>query len=124
MWEQVKVRPLRSDFKPENLPAHLFMNFKVVDEHGRMLSGGRNLDQLKAEHGKQAQASFQQFAARDDQVAQELANEQLTDWTFGPLPEIMEIKRQGLFFVGYPALNDRTDPGPLGVLHDKPEKDQ
>src|SRR3546814_4506348 len=69
MWEQVKVRPLRSDFKPENLPAHLFMNFKVVDEHGRMLSGGRNLDQLKAEHGRQAQASLQKVAARDDQIA-------------------------------------------------------
>src|SRR5690606_33300319 len=42
MWEQVKVRPARTDFKLEMLPAHLFMNFKVVDEHGRMLSGGRN----------------------------------------------------------------------------------
>src|SRR3546814_13388305 len=41
MWEQVKVRPQRSDFKPETLPAQLFMNFKVVDEHVRMLSGGR-----------------------------------------------------------------------------------
>src|SRR3546814_1877421 len=64
-------------------------------------------DLLKAEHGKQAQASFQKFAARDDQVAQALAHEQLTDWTFGPLPEIMEIKRKGLSFVGYPALIDR-----------------
>src|SRR3546814_17542202 len=42
MWEQVKVRPKRSDFKPETLLAHLFMNFKVVDAHGRMLSGGSN----------------------------------------------------------------------------------
>src|SRR3546814_6882965 len=71
------------------------MNFKVVDEHGRMLSGGRNLDQLKAKHGRQAQASFQKVAARDDQIAQALAHEKLTDWTFGPLPEIMEIKRKG-----------------------------
>src|SRR3546814_15283407 len=82
MWEQVKVRPQRSDFKPETLPAHLFMNFKVVDEHGRMLSGGRNPDQLKAEHGKQAQASFPKFAARADQVAQPLAHAHLPDWPF------------------------------------------
>ncbi len=118
MWEQVKVRPQRSDFKPETLPAHLFMNFKVVDEHGRMLSGGRNLDQLKAEHGKQAQASFQKFAASDDQVAQALAHEQLTDWTFGPLPEIMEIKRKGQSFVGYPALVDRQTHCDLDVFDD------
>jgi ATP-dependent helicase HrpA len=118
MWEQVKLRPQRSDFKPETLPAHLFMNFKVVDEHGRMLSGGRNLDQLKAEHGKQAQASFQKFAASDDQVAQALAHEQLTDWTFGPLPEIMEIKRKGQSFVGYPALIDRQTHCDLDVFDD------
>lgn len=126
MWEQLKLRPLRSDFKVETLPAHLFMNFKVVDEHGRMLSGGRNLDQLKAEHGKQAQASFQKFAARDDQVAQALAHEKLTDWTFGALPEIMEIRRKGQSFVGYPALVDRQtycdldvydDPGEARVQH-------
>jgi ATP-dependent helicase HrpA len=118
MLEQVKLRPQRSDFKPETLPAHLFMNFKVVDEHGRMLSGGRNLDQLKAEHGKQAQASFQRFAASDDQVAQALAHEQLTDWTFGPLPEIMEIKRKGQSFVGYPALIDRQTHCDLDVFDD------
>ncbi len=121
MWEQVKVRPQRSDFKVETLPAHLFMNFKVVDEHGRMLSGGRNLDQLKAEHGRQAQASFQQFAARDEQVAQALAHEHLTEWSFGPLPEIMEIKRKGRSFIGYPALIDRETHCDLDVFDDPAE---
>jgi ATP-dependent helicase HrpA len=121
MWEQLKIRPVRSDFKVETLPAHLFMNFKVVDENGRMLSGGRNLDQLKAEHGKQAQASFQKFAARDDQVAQALAHENLTDWTFGPLPEIMEIRRKGQSFVGYPALVDRKTYCDLDVFDDPGE---
>ena len=121
MWEEVKVRPARSDFKQETLPAHLFMNFKVVDENGRMLSGGRNLDQLKAEHGKQAQASFQKFASRDDQVAQALAHENLTDWTFGPLPEIMEIRRKGQAFIGYPALVDRGTHCDLDVFDDPGE---
>ncbi|NYT81974.1 ATP-dependent RNA helicase HrpA [Alcaligenaceae bacterium] len=124
MWEQVKVRPQRSDFKVETLPAHLFMNFKIVDEHGRMLSGGRNLDQLKAEHGRQAQASFQKFAARDEQVAQALAHEHLTDWSFGPLPEIMEIKRKGESFVGYPALVDRGTHCDLDVFDDPAEARQ
>ncbi len=34
------------------------MNFKVVDEHGRQLAMGRNLAQLRAELGAQAQASL------------------------------------------------------------------
>jgi ATP-dependent helicase HrpA len=121
MWEQVKVRPVRSDFKMETLPAHLFMNFKVVDEHGRMLSGGRNLDQLKAEHGREAQASFQKLAVRDENVAQALAHEQLTSWTFGPLPELMEIKRKGQSFVGYPALIDHGTHCDLDVFDDPAE---
>lgn len=121
MWQQVKVRPQRSDFKLETLPAHLFMNFKVVDEHGRMLSGGRNLDQLKAEHGREAQASFQKVAGRDQGVAQALAHEKITDWSFGELPEIMEIHRKGQSFVGYPALVDAGTHCELDVFDDPVE---
>ncbi len=121
MWAQVKVRPVRGDFKLETLPPHMFMNFKVVDEHGRMLSGGRNLDQLKAEHGKEAQASFQKVAARDQGVAQALAHEKLVDWSFGPLPEIMEIRRKGHSVIGYPALVDRQTHCDLDVFDDPAE---
>lgn len=121
MWEQVKQRPQRSDFKLETLPAHLFMNFRVIDEHGRMLSGGRNLDQLKAEHGRQAQASFQQMAAADEQVAQVLDHEQLTSWSFGELPELMEIRRKGRSFIGYPALIDQKTHCDLDVFDDPAE---
>ena len=124
MWQQVKVRPQRTDFKLETLPAHLFMNFKVVDEHGRMLSGGRNLDQLKAEHGREAQASFQKVAGRDQEVAQALAHEKLTDWSFGDLPEIMEIQRKGQSFIGYPALVDAGTHCELDVFDDPAEARQ
>jgi ATP-dependent helicase HrpA len=39
----------RNDFKLEQLPPHLLMNFRIVDEHGRQLGTGRNLASLKAE---------------------------------------------------------------------------
>ncbi len=53
----------QADFKLETLPPHLFMNFKVVDEHGRQLAMGRNLAQLRAELGGQAQQHFQKVAS-------------------------------------------------------------
>ncbi|WP_082988288.1 ATP-dependent RNA helicase HrpA [Bordetella bronchialis] len=121
MWDQVKVRPQPADFKLETLPAHLFMNFRVVDEHGRMLAAGRNLASLKAEFGRQAQADFQQLAARDTQVAQALAQDGLTSWSFGELPEIMEIKRKGQSVIGYPALVDRGTHCDLDVFDDPDE---
>lgn len=61
--EQNQIAMKQADFKLETLPAHLFMNFKVVDEHGRQLAMGRNLAQLRAELGGQAQQHFQKIAA-------------------------------------------------------------
>ena len=61
--EQTQIAMKQSDFKLETLPAHLFMNFKVIDEHGRQLAMGRNLSQLRAELGGQAQQHFQKIAS-------------------------------------------------------------
>ncbi|MGN4224956.1 ATP-dependent RNA helicase HrpA, partial [Burkholderia gladioli] len=52
---QTQIAMKSSDFKLETLAAHLFMNFKVIDEHGRQLGMGRNLAQLRGELGAQAQ---------------------------------------------------------------------
>ncbi|MEW9580051.1 ATP-dependent RNA helicase HrpA [Paraburkholderia sp. DGU8] len=60
---QTQVAMKQSDFKLETLMPHLFMNFKVVDEHGRQLAMGRNLSQLRAELGGQAQQHFQKIAS-------------------------------------------------------------
>ncbi|WP_370660755.1 ATP-dependent RNA helicase HrpA, partial [Zemynaea arenosa] len=60
--EQTGIHVLTADFKMETLPAHHFMNFKVIDEHGRQLDMGRNLAALQAEFGRQARAQFQKMA--------------------------------------------------------------
>ena len=39
-------------FRPGELPAHLSMNFKLVDEHGRQLDMRRNLTELRAGMGR------------------------------------------------------------------------
>lgn len=106
------------DFKLETLPPHLTMNYKVLDEHGRILGMSRSLAQLRAELGKVAQASFQQVAGRDKDVAQALDHENLLDWSFGDLPELMEIRRKGAAVIGYPALVDRQTHCDLDVFDD------
>ncbi|WP_052231639.1 ATP-dependent RNA helicase HrpA [Tepidimonas taiwanensis] len=53
----------RSDFKLETVPAHLWLNVRVVDEHGRQLAMGRDLAALKAQWGAQARGAFQALAA-------------------------------------------------------------
>ncbi|HUX23908.1 MAG TPA: ATP-dependent RNA helicase HrpA [Burkholderiales bacterium] len=102
-------------FRPELLPAHLSMNFRVVDEHGRQLALGRNLAGLRAELGEQA---GEQFSA----IAQpKAALSGITSWNFGELKEIMEIRQGAQTLIGYPALVDRGASVDLEVL-DAPGK--
>ena len=141
----------RGDFKLDMVPAHLFMNFRVVDEHGRQLGTGRNLAALKAELGRQARGAFQALA--DLQVSPSPAGEvqgggtpapgpsgesarrpppnapegaganadqRYTAWTFGELPELMEIRKGGARLIGFPALIDQGDAVVIEVF-DEPE---
>jgi ATP-dependent helicase HrpA len=54
---------VKADIKVDMLSPHFFMNFRVVDEHGRQLGQGRNLGALKAELGSQARGAFQALAS-------------------------------------------------------------
>jgi ATP-dependent helicase HrpA len=137
----------RADFKLDMLPAHMFMNFRVVDEHGRQLGMGRNLGALKAELGAQARGAFQalagmKVAAKTDPHPNPLpqagegvkpplpageragmrgaAGERFTAWSFGELPELMEVRKGGTSLVGFPALIDQGDAVSIEVF-DEPE---
>jgi ATP-dependent helicase HrpA len=61
--ERTQLAVQRNDFKLDQLQPHLFMNFRVLDEHGRQLGTGRDLAGLKAELGGQARSAFQALAA-------------------------------------------------------------
>ena len=60
--ERTQIAVQRNDFKLEQLQPHLFMNFRIIDEHGRQLGMGRDLAGLKAEFGAQARSAFQALA--------------------------------------------------------------
>ncbi len=123
--ERTQLAVQRNDFKLETLGAHLFMNFRVVDEHGRQLGMGRDLDSLKSELGGQARTAFQALAVLKVATAQapvavapsptkmataaaiQVADAaRYTTWTFGELPELMEVRRGAQVLVGFPALLD------------------
>ncbi len=147
----------RADFKLDMLQPHLFMNFRVVDEHGRQLGQGRNLGALKAEWGAKARGAFQALAGlklgqgveQKTPLAQEKplqaaikneakrgagiqasaaasatpampAGQRYTAWTFGELPELMEIRKGGQTLIGFPALIDGGDAVSIEVF-DEPE---
>src|SRR5699024_10516337 len=122
IWQQKRIRVKAADFKEETIPPHLSMIFKVVDEHGRMLSSSRNLALLKAEHAPVAQESFRQLLGKDQTAKETLEdNLHITSWSFGELPEILEIKRGRQSMVGFPALVDQGEDCRIDVF-DEPQE--
>lgn len=107
----------KSDFKLELVAPHLFINYKIVDEHGRQIGMSRNLSQLKSEFGDQARGNFQNFAGQDVKIADDL-QEKIISWNFGELPDIMEIHRKGITLIGHPAIVDKGDCCSIEVFDD------
>ncbi len=137
--EQTGVTVKTTDFKLETLPAHHFMNFKVIDEHGRQLEMGRNLSSLQAEFGGQAREQFQKLAEKTAIAPAEAAEKEtartapaasggsvaeyqnLTTWTFDELPELLEIQQGKQTLIGFPALVDKLTHCDLEVFDDPAE---
>lgn len=86
----------------ENLPEHLHMNFRVVDEKGRELGMGRHWNTLKQQLGQAAQLTF-----RGNSPSIEKSG--LRQWDFGELPKTLSFSRDGRQLTGYPALEDEGD---------------
>ena len=140
---------VRADIKVDMLSPHFFMNLRVVDEHGRQLGHGRNLGALKSDLGAQARGAFQALAGlklastaaalpqqsqtprsvTDQAAAPTQANkaaaaapagQRYSDWTFGELPELLEIQKGGQTLIGYPGLIDAGDAVMIEVF-DEPD---
>jgi ATP-dependent helicase HrpA len=105
-----------NDFKLETLPAHLSMNFKVVDADGRQLAMGRNLAALRSEFAKEVERSFR--ALTEDDAPELPLAAPIADWDFGVLPEIQEIRRGTQVLVGHPALVDHASHCLVEVFDD------
>ena len=124
----------RTDFRPEALPLHCSMNFRLIDEHGRQLEVERNLARLRSEFGESARSAFQAIAQETAQTelgieitqtkqeaTRKVEQSGYQTWEFGELPETLEIQKGNQTLFGYPALVDRNDFVDLEVFDDLQE---
>ena len=200
--ERVQLKLPLESFRAENLKPHCFMNFRVMDEHGRVMGQSRNLMELRARFREQVAARFSaakiggalagalsaagvpsparagraapgqgggapgtvgedrggtsgagrretasaggvgrsgqggaarsaarpghggRSAAGDAGAAAEAPAQALsgfTAWTFGALPELLEVRVAGREVIGFPALHDDGDSVSLRP-YDTPEE--
>ena len=115
-------------FRPGELRAHLLMNFRLLDEHGATLTLSRSLSDLRVQFGARVEQSFaaastavQESASAESETAGSSELSGLKSWTFGELPELMEVSIAGRKTLGFPALVDESDSVALRVF-DTPEK--
>lgn len=105
-WDQVE------------LPAHLSMHFRVVDETGKTVATGSDLLALQGGHGQQAAAELERLPASSWE------HTDLRRWDFGDLPESVELQVQGVGVRAYPALVDAEDHVQLTLMDAPAEADK
>ncbi|MBI3150034.1 MAG: ATP-dependent RNA helicase HrpA [Betaproteobacteria bacterium] len=93
--------PLELGLAPE-LPAHLRMNLRVVDESGAELAMGRDLQELRESLGAAARLTFGSTDPGWERSG-------IKAWDFGDLPESIVFQRDGRPVTGFPALVDEGE---------------
>ncbi|MCD8351235.1 MAG: ATP-dependent RNA helicase HrpA [Planctomycetaceae bacterium] len=116
-FKVVGVRIPDDAWDEKDLPAFLRMNIRAVDRNGVTVGMGRDLDQL-AESLKLAARSA--FESLDKNLHEKTG---LDAWTFGDLPERLEI-RSGTGAAAFPALVDEGKTVGIRLFHTRDQADE
>jgi len=110
---RVSVSP--GSFRPDHLPDHLRMNFRVVDEDGKTVASGRDIDELRGRLG------LRTIDPRDVLASSEWNRDGITAWDVERLPEKVDVQAHGLRLAGYPAFVDRGSSVSLRLFESEEE---
>jgi ATP-dependent helicase HrpA len=96
------VRLPENAWQGAELVPHLLMNFKIVNENGKLLKEGRNLDDLKDSLQGRVQASIKKVADKG------IERSDIAQWDFKNLPKSYEKKVTNITIKAFPALVDKN----------------
>ena len=108
----------REDWQLDQVPDHLKMTFRIVDDKNKTLREGKDLLALKSGLKEQVQQTLS--AVADDGIEQR----DLHVWSFGTLPERYEQKRGGYEVKAYPAIVDEKDSVAIRLFDSELEQQQ
>jgi len=113
------VTPHRTDWHIENLPAHMSMQFRLLDEQGKTVASNRDLRALQQQYAGHSRQSLQAVDG-----VQQLEKSDITRWDFGELPAVISSKRGGMQLQLFPALQDDKTSVSIRVFESRHEADQ
>ena len=105
----------RDAWRPDQVPEHLRMNFRVVDEQGATLGEGRDLEVLRRTLAPKVQQTISAAAG-------DLERRGITTNDFGVLPRRVRQVRGGYEVNVYPALVDEGSSVAVRVFEDEPSQ--
>ncbi|GAC1315044.1 MAG: ATP-dependent RNA helicase HrpA [Acidimicrobiales bacterium] len=100
----------------EHVPDYLRITFRVVDDAGRVLGSGKDLDRLRQDLRGEARRATAAAAAG-------IERPDLQSWTVGDLPTSIALRRGRHTVVAFPGLVDEGDRVALRVFDDPAERD-
>jgi ATP-dependent helicase HrpA len=105
----------RDAWRPDQVPDHLRMNFRVLDENGKALGEGRDLDVLRRALAPKVQATISAAAGNLERTG-------ITTNDFGTLPRRIAQVRGGYEVNVYPALADEGTSVAVRVFETESEQ--
>ncbi len=85
-------------WQPQSLDAFYRINIQLVDEDGKALAQGRELEQLLAQFKGRVVETLEQ------KTTQRFQKVDIRQWDFGLLPETVEFEQAGMTVVSYPKI--------------------
>ncbi|GGN67004.1 ATP-dependent helicase [Actinoplanes lobatus] len=102
----------RDAWRPDQVPEHLRMNFRIVNESGETVAEGRDLEVLRRQLAPKVQATISRAAGN-------LERRGITANDFGALPRRVAQVRGGYEVNVWPALVDEGDSVAVRVFEDE-----
>lgn len=110
-----KVRVDIEQWQPQQLDDFYRVNYRLLDEDGKVLEQSRDLNSLVSKYKGQVVSSLQEKTEKG------FHKTQIEKWDFGELPATMSFDQAGVEVVAYPALVD-TGKDVAIELKDFPEE--
>jgi ATP-dependent helicase HrpA len=99
----------REAWQLDQVPEHLKLTYRVVDENNRELALGKDLAVLKKQLRQEVRASLTAAAGSMERSG-------LTTWSFGDLPKTVEQSQSGIVVTAYPTLVDAAESVAIRVV--------
>ncbi|MBU2862813.1 ATP-dependent RNA helicase HrpA [Reinekea forsetii] len=103
LFRMTGVRVPEDQWPEERITDHLRFRYEVVNDQGKVVAAGRNVDDLLKPANDAAQS--QTAAPKKEQAAIKSG----TEWSFGELPEFEHHMQAGIKIQMYPALVDKVN---------------